>query len=86
MRSCRAESAVPLRPPASHAGEGAPLTGIRRWLKEGWRFLRQVSGDDAYERYLAHMTSAHPAQPVMTRGAYFRSRQEQRWNRISRCC
>ena len=64
----------------------AMLTGMRRLLRDGWGFLRQVSGDDAYDRYLAHMTLAHPDQPVLGRSAYFRSRQEQRWNRISRCC
>jgi len=55
-------------------------------LGKSWRFLRQVSGDDAYDRYLAHMSRSHPGQPVMGRGTYFRARQEQRWSRISRCC
>jgi len=62
------------------------LTGIRHGLTQAWRFLRQVSGDDAYDRYLAHMSRAHPGKPVMSRGAYFRARQEHRWSRISRCC
>jgi uncharacterized short protein YbdD (DUF466 family) len=52
----------------------------------GWRFVRQVSGDDAYERYADHMQRAHPGVPGMTRGHYYRFRTEQKWNRITRCC
>ena len=51
-----------------------------------WRFLRQVSGDDAFERYLYHMQRAHPGVPPMTRRQYYRFRTEQNWNRITRCC
>jgi uncharacterized short protein YbdD (DUF466 family) len=51
-----------------------------------WNFLRQASGDDAYERYLDHMVRAHPGQPAMSRGEYYRFRTEQKWNRITRCC
>ena len=60
--------------------------GFLGLLGKSWRFLRQVSGDDAYDRYLAHMSRLHPGQPVIARGAYFRARQEQKWSRISRCC
>ena len=51
-----------------------------------WHFVRQVSGDDAYERYLEHMLQEHPDQPVMRRNVYYRFRTEQKWNRITRCC
>ena len=51
-----------------------------------WNFLRQASGDDAYERYLDHMVRAHPGQAAMSRGEYYRFRTEQKWNRITRCC
>ena len=54
------------------------------WLV--WNFLRQASGDDAYERYLDHIAQVHPGQPAMGRGEYYRFRTEQKWNRITRCC
>jgi uncharacterized short protein YbdD (DUF466 family) len=57
-----------------------------RLVQTVWRFLRQASGDDAYERYREHMLAAHPGQPAMTRSAYYRFRMEQKWNRITRCC
>ena len=30
-----------------------------RWIAAGWSYLRAVSGDDAYERYLVH----HATEP-----------------------
>ena len=57
-----------------------------RLLWSAWRFLRQASGDDAYERYLEHQALAHPDDPAMSRSQYFRFRQDQKWNRITRCC
>jgi uncharacterized short protein YbdD (DUF466 family) len=55
-------------------------------LKLLWRFIREVTGDDAYERYLAHHRLRHPGRAALTRREYFRLRQEQKWSRISRCC
>jgi len=57
-----------------------------RLLRTGWYFIRQVTGDDAYERYREHLQRAHPGQTAMTRGEYYRSRTEQKWTRITRCC
>jgi uncharacterized short protein YbdD (DUF466 family) len=55
-------------------------------LKKIWQYLRQVSGDDAYERYLAHHRQAHPGASPMTQEEYFRKRQDEKWNKVSRCC
>jgi uncharacterized short protein YbdD (DUF466 family) len=57
-----------------------------RWLAAAWGYLRTVSGDDAYERYLAHHAAAHPGQPVMTPKAFFVERQKQKWSGVTRCC
>jgi uncharacterized short protein YbdD (DUF466 family) len=57
-----------------------------RWLWAVWRFLREASGDDAYERYLQHTSLVHPDRQAMSRSEYFRFCQDQKWNRISRCC
>ena len=57
-----------------------------RWLTAFWSYIRTVSGDDAYERYLAHHAAAHPGQPVMTRKAFFIERQRQKWSGVTRCC
>lgn len=57
-----------------------------RWLWAGWSYLRAVSGDDAYERYLAHQATEHPEQPPMSRKAYFAECQERKWTGVTRCC
>lgn len=55
-------------------------------LKRAWGYLRQVTGDDAYERYLAHHRQAHPGSPPLTPEQYFRKRQDEKWSKVSRCC
>jgi len=59
---------------------------VWRLLCTVWRFLREASGDDAYERYLEHLALAHPDRRAMSRSEYFRFCQDQKWSRISRCC
>jgi uncharacterized short protein YbdD (DUF466 family) len=55
-------------------------------LKRAWGYLRQVTGDDAYERYVAHHAQAHADQPPLTREQFFRQRQDEKWSKVSRCC
>jgi uncharacterized short protein YbdD (DUF466 family) len=62
------------------------FAGIGRLLRSAWRYLRETSGDDAYERYVEHLALAHPGEPAMSRAQYFRLRQEQKWDGIKRCC
>jgi uncharacterized short protein YbdD (DUF466 family) len=61
-------------------------SAVLRWLAAGWSYLRAVSGDDAYERYLAHHAADHAGQPLMTRKAFFAERQRQKWSGVTRCC
>jgi uncharacterized short protein YbdD (DUF466 family) len=50
-------------------------------------YLREVTGETAYERYVAHMRAEHTDQPVMSRRDFERHRQQQREGRQSaRCC
>lgn len=56
--------------------------------KRIWTFLRRASGDDAYERYLAHWRIHHVAgggEPL-SRRAFFKAEQERKWNGVRRCC
>lgn len=54
--------------------------------RSAWRFLREWSGDDAYERYLAHVKSCAAHGAPLDRREFFRLATEQRWNGINRCC
>lgn len=51
-----------------------------------WHALRELSGDDGYERYLAHHAAAHPGASPLSRSAWFANRQRQKWSGINRCC
>lgn len=59
---------------------------VRRLLQQGWRLLRELSGDDAYERYLQHLASAHPDEKPLCRRAFFQQQQQQKWQGVKRCC
>jgi len=48
-----------------------------------WAWLRAVSGDDAYEAYVAR--AAHPGA-ALTRQAFYLERLRMKYSRINRCC
>ncbi|HEY6516083.1 MAG TPA: YbdD/YjiX family protein [Steroidobacteraceae bacterium] len=58
---------------------------LRRAIAAGMAWLRALSGDDAYDRYLTHHACAH-AGPPLSRRAFYREREERKWSGISRCC
>ena len=61
-------------------------------LKNGWKNicqnLRQLSGNDAYERYLAHYAESHNdnAELPLSREVFFKEWQTDKWKGIKRCC
>lgn len=55
-------------------------------LRRSWRLVRQLSGDDAYERYLAHHLACHAESAPLSRKDYFKRQQQQKWSGIRRCC
>jgi uncharacterized short protein YbdD (DUF466 family) len=55
-------------------------------LNKLWTFIRRLSGDDAYERYLDHHAAAHPGEPALSRKEHFKREQERKWGGIRRCC
>jgi uncharacterized short protein YbdD (DUF466 family) len=57
-------------------------------LKPAWQLLRQLSGDDAYERYLQHFAEHHPQDGSLplSKKVYFKQRLDAKWHGINRCC
>jgi uncharacterized short protein YbdD (DUF466 family) len=51
-----------------------------------WATLRAVTGDDAYERYLAHCRARHPDRPPLDRAAFYAAELDRRWKQVGRCC
>jgi uncharacterized short protein YbdD (DUF466 family) len=56
-------------------------------LKTVWWYLREVSGETAYDRYVEHARRNHAGEPVMSRRDFERRRQDARENQTqARCC
>jgi uncharacterized short protein YbdD (DUF466 family) len=56
-------------------------------FRHGWRAIRALSGDDAYERYLEHARRHHPSHTPMSAATFYLSEQERRWSSgPNRCC
>jgi len=59
---------------------------LKNLLRATWQAVRQLSGDDGYERYLAHHTAVHPDVPALSRREWFTHQQRQKWSGVKRCC
>ncbi len=65
----------------------APLgERILRRAGGAWRWLRAVSGDDAYESYQRHHAARHAGEPLLSRRAHYEQMQRRKWSGVSRCC
>jgi uncharacterized short protein YbdD (DUF466 family) len=51
-----------------------------------WRWLRAVSGDDAYERYVRHCRQKHPGARLPSRGEFYATELQRKWDGVNRCC
>jgi uncharacterized short protein YbdD (DUF466 family) len=61
---------------------------VTSWVKRCWATLRELSGDDAYERYVAHWRAQHAASAgaPLDRGEFFKEEQRRKWEGVKRCC
>ena len=63
------------------------MTALRDAVSGVRWYLREVSGESRYERYVEHMRHDHPGQAVMSRREYERERMRMRdENPRARCC
>lgn len=65
-----------------------PLRRFRRALNASWWWLRQMSGDAAYENYLRHAPSRDRSGPDsrLTREEFYLDALRRRYSDVSRCC
>jgi uncharacterized short protein YbdD (DUF466 family) len=60
---------------------------VRGMLRSAWWYLREVSGESAYDNYVDHQRRAHPGAIVLSRRDFERQRMADRENRPGvRCC
>ena len=48
-------------------------------LRAIWEYLKEISGDNAYDHYLAFHDRTHPERQAMTRGEFYRARQDEKY-------
>jgi uncharacterized short protein YbdD (DUF466 family) len=59
---------------------------MKEHLRAIWEYLKEISGENAYDRYLTFHTATHPDKTAMTRGEFYRARQDEKYNNPgSRC-
>lgn len=55
-------------------------------LQWTWEYLKEVSGENAYDWYLQSHKATHPDKPPLTRGEFYRWRQDEKYSKPgSRC-
>lgn len=55
-------------------------------FRYAWEYLKEISGENAYDRYLAVHTATHPGKAPMNRSEFYRWRQDEKYNNPgSRC-
>jgi uncharacterized short protein YbdD (DUF466 family) len=59
---------------------------VRQFLSSGLSLLRGVTGDDAHEKYLAHMAANAPQETPMNAREFYRAQLENKWSCINGCC
>ena len=65
------------------------MRSLRRVLRGVRWYVRELTGESAYDRYVAHVRRDHPLAPVPTRRAFERmrtDRQESDPRQGFRCC
>jgi len=75
---------------------GRPLAAAGNALRKFWWWLRQMSGDAAYENYLcraghsggqeAPCPAHRPAVSILSAEQFYLERLKRRYSGVSRCC
>jgi uncharacterized short protein YbdD (DUF466 family) len=65
------------------------ITRVNRVLEKAWRYLREVTGDAAYENYAkycaAKKSNLNPPKRI-TRSEFYSDALKRKYSTINRCC
>jgi len=64
----------------------ACAAALRGAMYLGWWYLRQISGDAAYENYLRRASKASGNSRTLTREEFYLDAVRRRYTGVSRCC
>lgn len=55
-------------------------------IRAAWAVVRTLAGEDDYARYLEHHAAVHPDREPMSARAFYREREQRKWDGVKRCC
>lgn len=64
----------------------ARFAGVAARLGELGSLVRRATGDDAYERFVAHRRAVHPGEPLPSRQEFWCGEVDRKWQDVNRCC
>jgi len=80
-------AAVPVRGANARAVSNAPGTRLSELARTMRRACAQMFGIPDYERYVEHMASRHPCDPLLSRREFFIWAIDRKYSRNGpRCC
>jgi len=63
-----------------------PVSPLLKPFRYAWEYLKEISGENSYDRYLQTHAATHPGKSPMTRSEFYRARQDEKFaNPGSRC-
>ena len=62
------------------------MNRVLQQVRSVWEYLKEISGENAYDRYLEVHRVTHPNRTPLGRGEFYRWRQDEKYNNPgSRC-
>ena len=62
------------------------MARVLRPIRSAWEYLKEVSGENAYDRYLERHRATHPWKEPLKRGEFYRRQQDEKYSNLgSRC-
>ena len=53
---------------------------MKEHLRATWNYLKEISGENAYDRYLTAHAATHSGKKAMNRSEFYRARQDEKYN------
>ncbi len=55
-------------------------------IKNIRKFMMMINGNSQYQKYLQHFYKEHHGQIALTKQEFFAQREQEKWEKINRCC
>lgn len=59
---------------------------VKKLFKNIFYFVKELAGENHYQRYLKDAQSRHASHKLMTQKEFYLHQIEKKWNKINRCC